>query len=295
MVHLRWRRWVLAAVLIVFGGGCSFAHRLPAVILGTQPVVVMEGTALPENGETPQPAAAAETAAPVPTSKVTASPQAVMVLAAIKIEETSEAPSFDIRGRYPALEWDADPRADTFNRAAERIVQREIRAFKEGVYKIPQESPFSELSSFLEFDFSPTASEHGILAIKYEISFYMAGAAHPGHYAYALNYDLQNGRVIELDELFAEDAQYLEMLSETCLEDLRERGRLEWEEGALPEEENYQVWNITPDGLLITFDEYQVASYAAGAQTVMIPYTTLEPVLNPDGPLREFLSSEAQP
>jgi hypothetical protein len=36
---------------------------------------------------------------------------------------------------------------------------------------------------------------------------------------------------------------------------------------------------------MITFDEYQVAPYAAGAQTVVIPYRELQTVIAPAGPL----------
>jgi hypothetical protein len=37
--------------------------------------------------------------------------------------------------------------------------------------------------------------------------------------------------------------------------------------------------------LLITFDEYQVAPYAAGPQKVAIPYSELRALINPQGPL----------
>jgi hypothetical protein len=52
--------------------------------------------------------------------------------------------------------------------------------------------------------------------------------------------------------------------------------------------ENYRNWNITPDGLMITFDEYQVAPYAAGPQTVTVPYSELRGLINPEGVLKQF-------
>jgi hypothetical protein len=132
----------------------------------------------------------------------------------------------------------------------------------------------------------PTSNSSGIIAILYQISFYSAGAAHPGHYSHALNYDLRTGKVLSLDDIF--QAGYLEIISSTCLSDLNNRGVLEWEDGAQPVPENYQVWNITPEGLLITFDEYQVASYAAGPQSVMVPKDILQPLLRADGPLAGY-------
>lgn len=55
--------------------------------------------------------------------------------------------------------------------------------------------------------------------------------------------------------------------------------------GADPTPENYRNWNITPGGLLISFDPYQVAAYAAGPQEVLIPYAKLSAIIDPNGPL----------
>jgi hypothetical protein len=57
--------------------------------------------------------------------------------------------------------------------------------------------------------------------------------------------------------------------------------------GAAPIRENYRVWNITGDGLLVTFEEYQIAPYAAGPQQVLLLKGDLTGYLNPEGPLGE--------
>ena len=56
-------------------------------------------------------------------------------------------------------------------------------------------------------------------------------------------------------------------------------------EGAGPTAKNYESWTITPRGLGINFDSYQVAPYAAGPQFVMVPYSTLKDLIKPDGPI----------
>jgi hypothetical protein len=56
-------------------------------------------------------------------------------------------------------------------------------------------------------------------------------------------------------------------------------------DGAKPMPENYDNWNITPDGLLITFDMYQVAPGASGPLQVLVPYAQLQGVIDPQGPL----------
>jgi len=46
--------------------------------------------------------------------------------------------------------------------------------------------------------------------------------------------------------------------------------------------ENYQNWVLTPDALVFTFEQYQVAPYAAGPQTVTIPLSDVQDILAPE-------------
>ena len=58
-----------------------------------------------------------------------------------------------------------------------------------------------------------------------------------------------------------------------------------FEDGAKPTADNYKNWNVTKKGLLITFPPYQVAAYAYGPQTVIVPYSLLKDIARPDGAL----------
>jgi hypothetical protein len=60
------------------------------------------------------------------------------------------------------------------------------------------------------------------------------------------------------------------------------------EEGAGPKIDNFHSWNITPVGLKITFDRYQVGPYVAGEHEVVVPYSVLKPIIKPDGLLGQF-------
>jgi hypothetical protein len=59
-------------------------------------------------------------------------------------------------------------------------------------------------------------------------------------------------------------------------------------DGARPTPENYAVWNVSAEGVVITFNEAQVAAYAAGPQEVVIPFATLKDIFDPQGPLNTF-------
>ena len=124
---------------------------------------------------------------------------------------------------------------------------------------------------------------------KFDFSFYSDGAAHPGLNSITLNYDLGQGKELALADLFLPKSNYLELISTYCIAELSKQPFFDssFSTGAQPTPENYRNWNITPDGLMITFDEYQVAPYAAGPQTVVVPYRELQALINPQGPLEK--------
>ncbi len=131
---------------------------------------------------------------------------------------------------------------------------------------------------------------HQILAIGFEIVSYFGGA-HPGSHHRVLNYDLTTGNVLSLGDLFEPGSNYLDLIAEYCIQELKKNQEIlfpDFEQSAGPSAENYQVWIITPDGLLVVFEEYQVAPYAAGPQSVLVPYLDLEKILDPAGPLGKF-------
>ncbi len=260
-------------------------------LIGWDPGIQLTATAALATSSAPLPTAPREPSnAPVPTAALTTPAVAEMVLSAKKIEQQSENPNVSINARWPYLEWGTVQRANAFNRAAEALATGEIESFKASLTQQSNDPNFAGLSSSLQMDFMPTNETNGILAVLYQISFYSAGAAHPGHTALSLNYDLQNGKVLALPDLFQPGSAYLDTLSSDCIQDLKSRQVLDWEDGALPKAENFQVWNITPNGLLISFDEYQVSSYAAGPQSVLIPYEKLKDIARPDGPLKPYLA-----
>lgn len=239
---------------------------------------------------TPEPSLPASPAdTPAPTETVSGLPGDIILLER-GVMETSDDPRYEIDVLWPELDWNGDPRAAAFNQLSESIAQEEIAVFKQGVAQTPDDPAFKEFSSSLQMRSTHTYLEDGLFSVLINVSFYMAGAAHPAHYSHAITYDLNQGQVLALEDLFQPGAAYLETLSVLCLEDLEARGVLAWEDGASPKPENFRVWNITPGGLQITFDEYQVAPYAAGPQTVLIPYEQLSEIIHPEGPLAGFIT-----
>jgi hypothetical protein len=204
--------------------------------------------------------------------------------------ESGDAPVYTLTAQIPSLQGSSDSRVTTFNTRLNQIVQNEINQFKSGVLSSASNPPISAGSSF-DLTYSVIGQRADIWSIKFDISFYADGAAHPAHNSTTLTYDLSNGREITLDELFLSSSNYLQALSDACKAQLtaRNAGFDSFLQGAEPLPENYLRWNISNEGLVITFDEYQVAPYAAGPQIVTLPFSALQSIINPQSALGFFI------
>jgi rhodanese-related sulfurtransferase len=236
------------------------------------------------------------TASPEPTTviglPVTPVPLYTRVaLSSTPSTETGTGPDYTITTNTPVLTGGNDPRISLFNDAMTALVQQEVYTFKQNLQNLPV-MPIAA-GSFLEVKFAQVSPPGNLLSLKFTISFYSDGAAHPGSYSRTATYDLEAGQFITLDQFFVPESDYLGTISAYCLATLQasEIGPALFAEGAQPTAENYHNWNITADGLLITFDEYQVAAYAAGPQQVTVPYSELAAIINPQGPLAGYFSA----
>jgi hypothetical protein len=266
----------LKTLLII---GCLFLAALACQMPGG-PAAATEA---PTETELPQPE-------PALTETATLEPAAELTVTTRTIVEEGEDPKFEVEVRYPHLEWGGDTRVEPFNAAVETLMQDEVRAFVEGIESTIEGPVFEDQFSSLNVDYEITNNEHGIFSTRLTVSYYMAGAAHPGYYTHTFTHDLVHGKLLALDELFMPGTAYLEEIARISIDDLRERDLLAWEEGAAPTPDNYRNWNVAPDALWITFDEYQVAPHAAGNITVEIPYEQLRDFIQPNGPLENFIN-----
>ena len=225
---------------------------------------------------------------PQPTE--TAIPTQSLNLTTITFSEEEQTPVYKITAEYPAIVESADPRAAAFNSLIQNLVMGEVNQFRSDTLQNTSNPPLTS-GSFFDVRYSVTGQAGNFWSIKFDITGYSDGAAHPYHYSIPVNYNLEQGREIALDEIFLPNSNYLQIVSEYCKAELstRDIGFDMSVQGADPLPENYRRWNVSHDGLVITFDEYQVAPYAAGSQVVAIAFSELERVINRQGPVAPFL------
>lgn len=204
-------------------------------------------------------------------------------------EEANQTPPFTIEVQTPQLGGSDDARVIDFNQRLNELVTKEVEMWRKSFL----ENTFPTVTNGSSLEVAPTLiSQVGELwSFKIDFHFYSDGAAHPGTYSITLNYDLTQGRELALGELFLPNSNYLEIIADYCKAELSKQPFFEgpFAEGANPTPENYRNWNITSNGLMITFDEYQVAPYAAGPQVVQIPIDQVQQAVDPNGPLKVIL------
>ncbi len=212
-----------------------------------------------------------------------------LVLSSTTISETSASPVYTLSALVPVLTGSNDPRVMEFNQEVAVLVQQAVMVFKQSMAGTL--NPPIANGSYFNLKYTLISPWGDLLSLKFDIDFYYDGAAHPGQSSQAFTFDLGSGHMVNLDQLFQPGMSYLQVLSDYCKTELAGRN-IAFDSsitGADPLPDNYRDWNVSTDGLVITFDAYQVAAYAAGPQIITIPYTKLAGILDPSGPLAGLL------
>lgn len=213
------------------------------------------------------------------------------------IKESNKKLMYEIAAQYPQLTGGNNPNFEKFNQVARAGVIKTVAEFKKDM--APQEGeeeprPEGSMGSSLNVGYNVALAQDDLMSIEFEVGSYYQGAAHPNSYTEVLNYDLKNGKLLKLADLFKPDAKYLQAIATYCIADLKKQAKdkglvdEEIEKGASASMKNYQGWTITRRGLGINFDSYQVGPYAAGPQFVLVPYSALKDLINPEGPIAQF-------
>jgi hypothetical protein len=271
------KRWLTIFIFLALSG-CQvlpgFFQPAPtaAGILSATPTLAKLPTQTPAPTITP-------TKAPVVVPPWIASPKT--------LEENSTKPSYTIQMSYPEIGGTKDPNLLAFNQAAEKLAKDTLADFRKDFTGIPLDPSFG--SSFAQMNYSVLNGTDGLLSVRFNVSFYASGAAHPNSYSQTLNFDLIHGKPIELSQVFLPKIDYLKLVATLCTTDLTQQKRLEFLEGVQPVAENFARWNISSKGLVFSFDPYQVASYAMGPSQVTIPYAALAGSIDPNGLLAPLL------
>jgi hypothetical protein len=209
-----------------------------------------------------------------------------------EIKEENKKLRYSVDVEYPELIGGANPNSGKFNQEVKSLVTKEVKGFKDGVSEAAtDEAPANpDSGSDIQIGYDVVLATEDLISVVFGISTYSEGAAHPNSYSQVINYDLKNGKSLKLADLFKPGSEYLGVISRHAVSDLKKQAGQDadndWiEKGAGPDVDNFLSWNISKRGLALTFDPYQVGSYAEGPKHVVVPYSVLKDISKPDGPI----------
>jgi hypothetical protein len=198
-------------------------------------------------------------------------------------KETHAAfPIYEALFEYPVFDPRVVPMACELNVLIEALVLADIHGVRDielwsSLPQVPDEE--LRLDTYISGSFEILANAHDIVSIRFPVFFCPRSAAHPSHWFRVLNFQLHPGVALSLHHVFAQIDDALRLLQHHCA------GKLHLSldhPGIAPGPDTFRLFNLTPDGLLLTFQEYQVAPYVAGLTQVLVPWPTLQPHLNPN-------------
>jgi hypothetical protein len=188
------------------------------------------------------------------------------------ITEETDVYSLDVQ--YPVSAY------PVVNERIQALIEAEIRSFQSHTGDVP-----------------PSPNRKNTLIIRYEIpespdrvfpvvfhSYIFTGGAHGMTHVITRNYETPGGRVLTLDDLFRPKSDYLPVLSNIAVSELRAKlgasADPDWiGRGAAPSPENFQHFSLTLDAVVFHFEQYAVAPYSAGIQTVEVPRSEIASLL----------------
>ena len=143
--------------------------------------------------------------------------------------------------------------------------------------------PKSTLSTHYTL-YRSTLNQHPVVSVLFESESNITGYAHPSHPLSSVTYDVVQNKVLTLGDVFKSGSDYLNVLSAYTRNELMSRKDAEQikdfiTDGTKPTAEHFKVWNLTDQGLLITFPEYAVAPYYYGKQQVLVPFSALKDIV----------------
>jgi hypothetical protein len=195
--------------------------------------------------------------------------------------------TYDIR--YPVITGVDGNVADTVNSVLKSDAAATIRHFQADA--VSAGAPVRGLApTSATQTFSVSLARPSLLSLGELYGQYNTGAAHPIATLTTFTFDLRTGHRYRLADLFRPGSRWLQALSTQSRRMLRARfhdASLDEfiDPGTTPSAANFSAWELLPSGLRITFQEYQVAPYALGMPSIVIPWSTLRPMLAANAPI----------
>lgn len=201
----------------------------------------------------------------------------IFLLSILNVASANDKPlivSYEIIGNTPQISVNVPNLKnhkfqEIINEQLEQHPKRSISSYQKGVANImtdPVAKHFTLLS-----DYEVKINTAKTLSIVQK-SYMYTGGAHGQHFVTTQTFDLTNGQLITLDKLFNNNT-YIEQFNKMIAQEIARRNKsFYWFKGI----DANQKFFLTPEGLFLLFERYQIAPYSEGNIYFFFPYSDLK-------------------
>lgn len=177
----------------------------------------------------------------------------------------------------------------TSNKDIEKSINDRLREDIMDNYKKSQEEAKSYLGKYPEndtkfianTDFEVKKNSDNILSIL--VMYYKySGGAHGYYENVAYNIDMRNGKILSLKDLFKENTNYKEVINNEIRKQIEDKGKKDKENVGIYQFtsiKDNQKFYIQDDNIVIYFELYEIAPYAAGIPEFLVNYNVISHIL----------------
>ena len=191
---------------------------------------------------------------------------------------TFDTDGYDLYARYPHFD-SAEPEVRRFNHWIKRKVLGYVHEFRTLADAEQRRKAKAKPQLWgLRLSYVIYYSTSRLISLRLTHDVMEAGQMHPIDYYETINFDLKSGRQLRAKDVFKR--RYLKQLSTYSRKYLTDHYQIindGWLQGGTePKLDNFRNWNIVPDGVLLSFEDYQVSSHSFGQPEFVVPFTALE-------------------
>lgn len=131
---------------------------------------------------------------------------------------------------------------------------------------------------YIDVDYKVMFRTKRLISIGYEHNSYLGGAH--GLYGYFyLNIDLKKGKALQLSDLFTDMDKFKAVFHKYFMEQLMNKSNGSADFMLTQTPELPREFCLVPEGILLHYNIYEIASYARGDITLLIPYHEVSSIL----------------
>ncbi len=191
--------------------------------------------------------------------------------------------------------------ADTaINNAIQNLMTGEITQYLDWALETTELNKEDDLSfgtdSYAQWGTQIALDDPDLLSLVINHWSFFSGSANGNTSFFSLNFDPQSGQVIELEDLFIAGSDWVPILGQAAYTEIN----AQFDEAEIDSPELWWGWPsptvfedfaLSNEGLIVLFDEYDIAPGVFGSLSGTIPWNNLVEIIDPNGPVGKFLIS----